>query len=255
MPTLLPMIRTVVAAFRTFVLAPIFVIYTLAVAAFIIAYGAFRPAAPVHDRIVKRWSHLFLKIPPVRFEIDGINNVDPKQRYIVVSNHLSMFDIPTLFYTLPLHGRFLSKKEVFKVPLVGRAMRTIGIIEIDRTAGGSSRQAIKEGVQIAAERGYSLIVFPEGTRGDGDELLPFKKGACRIAIDTGLPILPVVIEGTSRISPPGSRLFFRGDAHIVILEPIETTDMTNKDHLNDLLRTLESSMRSVYADLHTSTQA
>jgi len=248
------MTRTVTAALRTFVLVPVFFIYTLASSAIIVVYGAFRPASPIHDRIVKRWSYFFLKIPPVRYEIDGIDKVDPAQRYIVASNHLSLFDIPMLFYALPLHGRFVSKKEIFKIPLVGRAMRTIGIIEVDRSSGSSSRRTISEGVKIAADRGYSLIVFPEGTRSRDGELLRFKKGAFRIAIDTGLPLLPVVIEGTDRISRAGSRLFFPGRARVVVLDPIETKDMTNKEHLNDLVRSVESSMGSTYAELHISAQ-
>ena len=243
------MTRTAAAALRTILVVPLFLIYTFVSAAIVIVYGAFRPASPVHDAIVKRWSYVFLKIPPVRFTVEGSHNVDPAQRYVVVSNHLSMFDIPMLFYTLPLHGRFLSKKEVFRVPLVGRAMRTIGIIEIDRSSGQSSRQAINEGVRIAAERGYSLIIFPEGTRSRDGDLLRFKKGAFRIAIDAGLPILPVVLEGTDRVSKPGSKLFYPGEASVTILEPISTTDMTNKDNLNVLARDVETSMNAVFDEI------
>jgi len=244
------MVRKLLAALRTFVLVPLFFVYTLIASSFILIYGVFRPASPVFDQIVKRWASLFLRIPPVLYAVDGLENVDPAKRYVVVSNHLSLFDIPMLFWTLPIHGRFLSKKEVFKIPLVGRAMRMIGIIEIDRASGGSSRQAINDGVKVAAERGFSLVVFPEGTRGSGDEPLPFKKGAFRIAIDTGLPVLPVIIEGTDRISRPGSRLYYPGRARVVILEPIETADLTNKDDLSNLTRTVEASMNTTYANLH-----
>jgi len=248
--TLTTMKQTATALLRMIIVVPLFLFYTFVNAAIIVVYGTFRPASPVHDRIVKRWSYFFLKIPPVRFTIEGLHNVDPTQRYVVVANHLSMFDIPMLFLTIPLHGRFLSKKEVFKVPLVGRAMRTIGIIEIDRSSGQSSRQAINKGVQIAAERGYSLIVFPEGTRSQDGNLLPFKKGAFRIAIDNGLPILPVVLEGTDRVSRPGSKLFFPGEASATILEPIVTSNMTNRDDLTTLMRTVEASMTTIYDEKH-----
>ena len=240
------MIPTVLAGLRTFIAVPLFFVYTLLLALVIIIYGAFRPASPLYDRIVKHWSAVFLKIPPVRVEVEGIEKIDPQQRYMIASNHLSQFDIPLLFRVLPLHGRFLSKKEVFKIPLVGRAMRTIGIIEIDRASGTSSRRAIVEGVKVAAERGYSLIVFPEGTRSTNGELLPFKKGAFRIAIDTGLPIVPVVIEGTETINRPGSKIFRPGTARVMICDPIETADLTNKDNLNDLVRTIETSMNATY---------
>ncbi len=243
------MTRTVLAGFRTFIGVPLFFVYTLILSSIIIVYGMFNPASPIHDHIVKHWSHLFLKIPPVRLEVEGIEKIDPSQRYVIASNHLSQFDIPLLFSVLPLHGRFLSKKEVFKIPLLGRAMRTIGIIEIDRASGTSSRQAIVEGVKIAADRGYSLIVFPEGTRSTNGDLLPFKKGAFRIAIDTGLPLVPVVIDGTELINRPGSKIFRPGTARIVICDPIETSDMTNKDNLNDFARTVESTINEKYQEL------
>jgi 1-acyl-sn-glycerol-3-phosphate acyltransferase len=243
------MLESVVAVLRTIVLVPLFLVYTLLLALIVVVYGAINPASPVHDAVVNHWSKVFLRIPPVTLHVEGLDHVDPQKRYVVMANHLSMFDIPLLFYVLPLHGRFLSKKEVFKIPLVGQAMRTIGIIEINRQAGGSSRQAINEGVRIAAERGYSLLIFPEGTRSRDGTLLPFKKGAARIAIDTQLPVLPVVIEGSDRISKPNSRVFHPGDVHVRILEPTETAGMTNKDDLNSLLSEMEESITSNYAEM------
>ncbi len=248
------MAKTVLATLRTYISVPLFFLYTLVAASIIIVYGAFRPASPIHDAIVKHWARLFLKIPPVHLEVEGIERIDPSRRYVIASNHLSQFDIPLLFSVLPLHGRFLSKKEIFRIPLVGQAMRTIGIIEIDRASGTSSRQAINAGVKVAAERGYSLIVFPEGTRSKDGHLLAFKKGAFRIAIDTGLPLVPIVIEGTDRINSPGSKIFRPGTARVVIGEPIETSGMTNKDDLNDFVHTVEASMNATYqklrAELH-----
>ena len=246
------MTRTVIAGLRTFIGVPLFFIYTLILSSIIIVYGAFRPASPFHDTIVKHWSRWFLKIPPVRIEVEGIDKIDPSRRYVIASNHLSQFDIPLLFCVLPLHGRFLSKKEVFKIPLFGRAMRTIGIIEIDRASGTSSRQAINEGVKIAADRGYSLIVFPEGTRSTDGDLLSFKKGAFRIAIDTGLPLVPIIIDGTELINSPGSKIFRPGTARVVIGDPIETSGMTNKDDLNDFVRTVETSMNEQYQKMRES---
>lgn len=241
--------RTLLAAIRTFVLVPLFFLLTLLIAAIIIIYGAFRPASPVHDRLLRLWSSLYLKIPPVAITAHDVDKIDPQKRYVVAANHLSMFDIPLLLLHIPLQGRFLAKQEVFKIPIVAQAMRTVGIIEINRSKGGSSRQAINDGVRIAAERGYSLIVFPEGTRSTKGDLLPFHKGAFRIAIDTGLPVLPIVIEGTERASKPGSKLFFPGRASIRVLDPIETTDMTNKDDLALLTATVESEMNRIYEEM------
>lgn len=249
------MLSTPAAALRTFVMVPLFFLYTLVLAAVILVYATINSRSPVHDRIVNHWARLFLRIPPVAWSVEGLEHIHSDTRYVVASNHLSMFDIPLLFAALPVDGRFLAKKELFRIPLVGRAMRTIGIIEIDREAGGSSRQAIADGVQLAAERGYSLLVFPEGTRSDDGALLPFKKGAFRIAIDTGLPLLPVVIEGTDRVSRKHSKLFHRGTARVRILPPIETASKTNRDHLNPLVRDVEASITSVYEQLRSESSA
>ena len=239
----------VLATARTFVIVPIFFVYSLILATFVIIVALFDPAAPVIDRTVRHWSGLFLRIPPCSVTAEGLEHVDPTRRYVVASNHLSTFDIPLLFRVLPVNGRFLAKKELYRIPIIGTAMKRIGIIKIDRQAGASSRQAINEGVQLAAERGYSLLVFPEGTRSTTGELLPFKKGAFRIAIDTGLPLLPVVLEGTDRISLRGGKVFYPGAAQVRILPPIETADMTNKDDLNDLLRTVEKDMQETYREM------
>jgi 1-acyl-sn-glycerol-3-phosphate acyltransferase len=234
-------------------LVPLFFIITMLFASIIIVYGVFRPAAPVHDKILRHWSRLYLLIPPVHVSTSGTDIIDPRERYVIVSNHLSMFDIPILIRYLPIRGRFLAKAELFKIPLFAQGMRTVGMIEINRSKGGSSRQAINEGVRLAGERGNSLIVFPEGTRSTESALLPFHKGAFRIAIDTGLPVLPVIIEGTDRISTPGSPIFFPGSATLTVLDPINTSGMTNKNDLKALTRTVESEMNRVYEDLRPTT--
>lgn len=247
------MLRTLLAWIRTLALVPLFLGLTVLVALFITVYGTFRPGDPIHGRMLRFWSGMWLRIPPVRVNVAGLDRIDPDQRYVIIANHLSMFDIPLLLKALPLEGRFLAKQEVFKIPLVAQAMRTVGIIEINRERGGSSREAINRGVKLAAERGYSLVIFPEGTRSTEGHLLPFKKGAFRIAIDTGLPVLPVVIDGTDRVSQPGRKVFFPGQASLRILDPIETSGMTNRDDLTPLFARVEAQMNAAYDEMHQPT--
>ncbi len=241
---------SVVAGARTFVLVPLFFVYTMVLAIVVMVVGAVRPGSGLFNSILDHWASMFLRIPPARWTVEGLEHIDPAERYVVASNHLSMFDVPLLFRVLPFPGRFLAKKELFRLPLIGRAMTMVGIIEIDRDAGGgSSRQAINRGVTIAAERGYSLLVFPEGTRSKDATLLPFKKGAFRIAIDTGLPLLPVVIEGTNRISRPHSKIYRPGSISVRVLPPIATSDMTNRDDLSRLASEVEMSINDTYASM------
>ena len=243
------MLRDAIAAVRTFVFVPLMFVYTMVLALLVLAVAFVNPKSPRFDTFVHHWARVFLKIPPMQVSTEGRDLVDPDTRYVVASNHLSQFDIPLLFTELPVHGRFLAKMELFKLPFIGRAMRAIGIVEINRQKGGSSRDAINEGVRVAAERGYSLLVFPEGTRSRDGALLPFKKGAFRIAIDTGLPLLPVVIEGTDRVSKPGSKIIYPGRARLRILEPIDTTGMTNRDDLKPLLERVEGQITENYREM------
>ena len=104
-------------------------------------------------------------------------------------------------------------------------------------------------MKVAAERGYSLLVFPEGTRSRDGNLLPFKKGAARIAIDTQLPLLPVILEGSDRIMRADSKWIHPGHVHVRVLEPIETEGLTNKNDLNRVMDQLEQSITDNYTEM------
>lgn len=179
--------------------------------------------------IIQLWSKVFLWVPPMSYTVRGTENVEPGTQYFFLANHLSNFDIPLLFRAIPTPIRYLAKKELYKIPVFAQALKVAGIVKIDRGAGASSYTAINEGVAQAKANGYSLIVFPEGTRSRDGALHPFKKGAFRMAISTGLPVVPVTVNGTWDVWPPGSKLFYKGHADVVIHEPIETADFTVKD--------------------------
>jgi len=243
---------TLPAAFRTIVLVPLFFILTLITAIYVTIVGHIRRDSPHNDRVIRAWSSVFLSIPPIRYEVDGTEVVNETQMYVVVSNHLSNFDIPLLFRTVPLTIRFLAKKEIYKIPFVAQAMDTVGIVKIDRKAGMSTHQAINAGVANAKERGFSLMVFPEGTRSVDGEMKDFKKGAFRIAIDNHLPILPVVIDGTREANPPHQWLIRRARARVRILAPIDTTGMTIREDVSGLLKDTREQMLEVYDEMRRS---
>jgi len=213
---------------------PLFWVFTiLASAAFLFVMALrFRGAG---EALVQLWSRAFLAVAPVRWVVSGTEHIEPGTQYFFLSNHLSNFDIPLLFRAIPTPIRFLAKKELYKIPVFAQALNVAGIVKIDRGAGASSYAAINEGVAKAKENGYSLIVFPEGTRSRKGDLHPFKKGAFRMAISTGLPVVPVTVNGTWEVWPPGSKVFYKGDASVVIHEPIPTAELTVKDI--DALRT------------------
>jgi 1-acyl-sn-glycerol-3-phosphate acyltransferase len=223
------MLRTVRDVLRTGLMLTGVVVGTLVCGLSVIVLTLIRPRSRYADTFARLWGEVFLRLGFVRRHIEGVDNVDRSRSYVFVSNHLSNFDPPLHIAEVPVPIRFLAKKELFRVPVLGRAMLSIGMIRTDRQAHASAHRAINEQVALAIERGRSLIIYPEGTRSRDGELHGFKKGAFRIAIDNQLPVLPITIAGGDRAWKPGSKLAHGGHIRMVFHEPIETTGMTRDD--------------------------
>lgn len=179
------------------------------------------------DPVLRCWARAWLVPAGVRLRVEGIQHVRPRQVYVVVSNHQSNLDPMVHIVGLPLPLRFLAMKELFDVPLVGRAIRTIGMVEVDR--GDPDMRGISEGTRRALSSGVSVVVFPEGqTSGDGS-VGRFHTGAFAIAVANGVPILPVTLVGTRGIWAPGSNAIRRGVVRVVVGEPIPTAGLNARD--------------------------
>ncbi len=179
---------------------------------------------------------------------DPLNlTLEPHRKYIVMSNHASHYDIPLLFLTFPKGLRMIAKKELFKVPVWGRAMKVAEIMIIDRD---DRRQAIKD-LAIVKEKMESGIIpwiAPEGTRTRSGELLPFKKGGFMIAMQTGATIIPVGIRNSGSILPPDTWEFnLNQHVDIHIGAPIDTTEFSKADR-DELMQTVESSIRELLGE-------
>ena len=192
-----------------------------------IVVHAASPRSPLIERVTQGWSRLWLAVTGTRLTVRG-TVADVDRPYIVISNHGSWLDIMANFLAVPLPLRFLSKKELFRVPLMGQAMRALGMVEIDREHAQTMHEAINDGVAQVARRGESVMVYPEGTRTRTGEMRPFKKGAFRMAIDNQLPILPMTISGSYDAWPAGK--VPRGGHMIVeVGEPIPTEGLGRQD--------------------------
>src|SRR5690606_21031007 len=181
--------------FRSVWVAVVGVVVTI-VAAAGAAVAARRGADATVERIIDLWSTAWLKAGGVDLEVRGADKVDPSRSYVVVANHASAFDIMACFKALPIPIRFLAKKELFRIPLLATGMRAIGIVEVDRQARVGIHEQINAQAKELIAKGRSVIIYPEGTRTKTGVMGPFKKGAFRIAIGTGLPVLPVTLLGT-----------------------------------------------------------
>jgi 1-acyl-sn-glycerol-3-phosphate acyltransferase len=144
-----------------------------------------------------------------------------------MSNHQSNFDIPVLLAYLKVQFRWLAKEELFKIPFFGYAMQRVGYISINRSDRRSAFLSLKRAAQII-RGGVSVLIFPEGTRSLDDQIRPFKKGGFILALDAGVPIVPVVIRGTRSIMPKERLRIRPGQVSLEILAPIDTTAYTRK---------------------------
>jgi 1-acyl-sn-glycerol-3-phosphate acyltransferase len=179
--------------------------------------------------------YFFRQIPVVvaalnplwRFRCTGTMPADPRRPYVVVSNHESFVDI-LLISHLPWEMKWLSKAELFRLPFLGWLMWLAGDIPVKRGFGPSALEAIAKCREVLANR-VSVMIFPEGTRSTTADLLPFKDGAFRLAIDAGVPILPLAVSGTGTALPKHGWRFGRSVAEVRVLEPIETAGLTVKD--------------------------
>lgn len=147
------------------------------------------------------------------------SRLDPKGQYIFMVNHQSQLDIPLLGMVLsPYHPVFVAKKSLFKIPFFGKAMLRRGHIPIARENRREAMQSIEQAVQ-AAQKGSSIIIFPEGTR-NTEELADFKIGGIILALKTQLPVVPVLIQGTGNIYPKGTCCITPGQILVRILPPL-----------------------------------
>ena len=147
--------------------------------------------------------------------------LDLRKRYVFMSNHESLYDIPALLATLPGQTRFLTKRALFRIPLLGWSLRAGGFVTIDRENLGNARDSFSEAVASLRE-GVSVLVFPEGTRSATDELLPFKRGGFLLALKSGLPIVPVAVTGSRAVRRKGSYVIHPGRIQVSYGAPITT---------------------------------
>ena len=196
------------------------------------------PTYRARGRVMRFLGRFTSSITPMwRFSVSGQRPADIDHRgYVVVCNHQSIADMFLLSH-LPFDMRFIGKAELFKLPYIGWLLRCSGDIPLGRRDGGSIRAAMVA-LRSTLVHGLSVMIFPEGTRSRDGELLPFKDGAFKLAIETQAPVLPVLLEGTRDCMPAKSAWFGEARGTAEILEPIETAQLTLADvaALRDLAR-------------------
>ncbi len=181
------------------------------------------------DRLPRAWARAILRLSGVTVHVEGLENLPPDRPQVVVSNHQSWFDVFALVAELPVRYRFVAKQELARIPIFGRAWRSCGHVSIDRSDRTSAVQSLNEAGSQVRERSLTIVMFPEGTRSWTGELQDFKKGAFVLAIQAGVPVVPVAILGSRAVMPKGRWRIRRGEIRVRIGEAIPIEGMVHRD--------------------------
>lgn len=179
-------------------------------------------------------ARLWLRLCGMRVRVEGRELLEKNQAYIFVANHRSFLDTAGLFAFTGRRIGLVAKNELLKIPVFGYGMGFVNIIAIDRTNAERARLSMDKARDVVG-RGYSFGVFAEGTRALPGELLPFKKGAFHLALQTGAPVVPVVFKNTDALMGKRTGIARRGTIEIRLLEPIATENLSAERDLMDLL--------------------
>lgn len=176
----------------------------------------------------------WLRLSGMRVHVEGLEHLDPKQPYVFISNHRSYLDTATLFAFLGRRIGLIAKKELLKVPILGYGMGFVNVMAIDRT----NRERAMETMKAATDRlrsGISFGIFAEGTRALPGQFLPFKKGAFYMAVEAGVPIVPVAIKNTDKLMGKGTGVAETGTIEMIILPPVSTKDVEGDVEIQGLI--------------------
>ena len=200
----------------------------------------------VYDWASTDWSRDILRAAGTPVIAEGLENIPRDRPVLYASNHSSMFDIWALLATLPGSVRFVAKRELFRIPLLGRAMLAVGHVPIDRAARKKAFEAYDEAARTIQRGTSSIGVFPEGTRSRTGELLPFKNAPFGLAIAAQVPIVPVYVHHTFEILPKGAWRLRPRPIQLLVAPPIATRGLRpdDRDRLREQVRAAMVALQS-----------
>jgi len=203
---------------------PVTIVFCLLV---FLAALADRTGSAAHS-VAALWCRTVLVLAGVRVKVEGVEKIPRGTPVLFLSNHQGAFDIPALQSSVPAQFRWVAKKSLFKIPLIGWSMYLSGYIGIQRERAAESYRSMEKAA-AKIRGGTSVMIFPEGTRSDTGELLPMKRGAFVLASKSGVPIVPIAINGTKDIMKRGGFLIRPHEVTIRIGDPIPTEGVEEKD--------------------------
>ena len=215
--------------------------------AFLLVYPFDKQRKVVHE-LSRALVYMFVMLPPLwKRRIEGLENIEKDKPYVIVINHQSMVDVMML-YLVPMIFRWVSKREVYRIPFIGRFLMLHGDIAIDRKQGSKAMRMVMEQGKMWLGRGVSVAMFPEGTRSKDGEIHRFKAGAFALAKDAGVAILPVIMDGSSSMVKPSKMMNWRNEFIIKVLPAISAEQVAATDQ-NELMEQTREVMVEALAQI------
>ncbi|MDA0977853.1 MAG: lysophospholipid acyltransferase family protein [Proteobacteria bacterium] len=236
--------RLIAVIYISFIFLTSSVFFVIALVIWLVTFPFDRRLSALH-LFTCFWASLYIWVfPPWRVSVEGRENIDPDETYVIVSNHQSLVDILVAF-TLFIHFKWVSKAELFRIPLIGWNMSLNRYVKLRR---GNSRsiKTMYQACENHLSAGSSVYLFPEGTRSETGQMRQFKEGAFVLAKRLDRPVLPLVING-SRTAVPKNSLNFHGETHVRVsilppLQPDTFRDLTARELADRVQQTIEANL-------------
>jgi len=204
---------------RTLLLFLIYIILAVALIPFLVfCYLAKRPRPLM---AVGKWAiGLGQKILGIELDVRRSGGIDDRSTYVFMPNHASFLDGPMLYMLIPQALLVILKKSLFRIPIVGQGMKVVGFVPVERRHSGGGKKSIEKAVRLMGEKGFSFLIFPEGTRSLDGKLQPLRRGGFFLALEARAPIVPVAIDGAFEIMPKGRFFVRKGKIRVDFLDPV-----------------------------------
>ncbi len=216
---------------------PLIYLYTIVMGSISLLLSLYDPEGKRQHWCARIWCQMIARTAGGRVRVHGAHHIQPGASYVFLSTHQSYMDIPAMLGYLPAQLRIAAKKVLFRIPFMGWHLTRAGHIPIDRSSTESAVSSMQKAANYL-RNGICAFVFPEGTRSRDGFLHKFKKGGFKLAIQAGVPIIPITIMGSRQVLPPDSIIFRAGLIEMYVDAPIPTAGLTDDD--------LEMLMESVY---------
>ena len=195
------------------------------------------------DRRLAQWSRAIVQRASIDLHVEGAEHASRGESFVLMSNHQSLYDVPVIYQSLDRRIRMVAKKELFRVPVWGRAMHRAGFISLDRQSRERSRRTLLASADVL-HLGTSIWIAPEGTRSKDGQLGPFRKGGFHLALESGCRILPITITGTREVLPAKSAHVQDGCRVRVVVHPPVDPRNFGEQHRAELIEHVRSVIAS-----------